>query len=84
MTILSDVFELGTKNSGLYSELFYKYQDFPYKEKNNTAIDIDSSQAGILGYLPESILKPESTYHTKEALVMYRQGEGWNFVSTLT
>ncbi len=66
---LGTIFNLGVKNSGLYSDIFYKYQN-SQEEK----IAIYSSQKNILGYLPKSILKPNSIYSTKYALIMYRQG----------
>src|SRR3989344_1753629 len=67
---LRDIFNVGAKNSGLYSDIFYKHQD-----TNEEKIAIYSSQENILGYLPKSILKQESIYSTKDALIMYRKGK---------
>jgi len=65
---LSDFFYCGEKNSGLYSDIFYKHQ----KDKGDVAIY--SSQKKILGCLPSSILKLKSIYSTKDAIIMYRKG----------
>ena len=67
---ISELFKFGIKNSKLYSDVLYKYQDT--KEEK---IPIYSSQENILGYFPISKLNPKSVYSTKEALIMYRQGK---------
>jgi type I restriction enzyme S subunit len=72
--IINDLFNLGLRNSRLYSDLFYKYQDYQYKQGIDEKVAIYSSQAKILGYLPSSILKQHSVYSTKNAVIMYRKG----------
>ena len=71
---MNELFNLGVKNTRLYSDLLYQYQDYEYKV-GDEKIAIYSSQAKILGYLPSSKLKPESIYKTKDALIMYRKGK---------
>ena len=67
---IGDMFNLGIKNSGLYSDILYKYQD-----SDEEKVAIYSSQENILGFLPPSVLKENSIYSTKKAIVMYRQGK---------
>jgi hypothetical protein len=69
------MFTLGIKNSGLYSDLFYKYQDYKYQNGVDEPVAIYSSQSKILGYLPSSLLNNNSVYSTKYALIMYRKGK---------
>lgn len=71
---LSDIFRLGERNTKLYSDLFYEYQDYIYS-KEDEKVAIYSSQRKILGYLPSSVLKPKSIHSTKYALIMYRKGK---------
>ena len=72
---LMSIFNLGVRNSKLYSELFYKYQDCSYDTDKDEKIAIYSSQKKILGFLPHSILKNRSIYSTDNSLIMYRKGK---------
>ena len=74
--ILSEAFWPGYKNGSLsYSELFYKYQDYDYIRNGDEKIAVYSSQAGVFGYLPLSILQNSAIYSTRDALIMYRKGK---------